>query len=260
MALAFRAVLGMLKLRFQWELAFRADALLAMLGSFLAGIGGIMLFEVIFAQVEAIGGWERPQVLALVGTLLILVELERGLFRGIQRRLPDLVGEGQLEQYLLRPLPAPLLLAFRNATLNVIWRLPLGVAVLAYALTQADFASWRLPLYLVSLGMSLGIYLLMVFCLVSLSFWLIEMHNLFWVVYDLTEFSRYPASVYRGPVRVVLTTVLPFVVLASFPVEFLLRQGSLWLLAHQGAVLLAFALLGWALWRLGLRRYQGAST
>lgn len=254
-----RVIYALWKLRFQWELAFRVDALLALGAHFLYVASGILFFEVIYAQTESIGGWSRPEALALVGTLALLLELESGLLRGGLQHLPDLVRQGWLEHYLLRPAPAPLLLAFRDASLKIIWRLPLGVAIIVYAISLIPPSPERLVLYSLSLFISLGIYSLMVFCLVCLSFWVIEMQNLFWVVYDLVEFARYPASVYKGVFRFVLSTVLPLVVLANFPVELLLRNASPWLLIHQLLVFLGFLGLGWILWKKGLQRYQGAS-
>lgn len=195
-----RTILSMLKLRLKWELAFRMDAILGVLGSLLGALGGMLLFEVIYGQIKTIGGWERPAGLALVGTLMLLLELERGLFRGVQH-LPALVNRGQLEHYLLRPIPTPFLLAFRNTNPQMIWRLLIGAVVVAYAASLAPPASGRVVMYVLSLAMSLGIYVLLVFCLVCLSFWVIEMQNLFWIVYDLTEFARYPASVYQRTLR-----------------------------------------------------------
>lgn len=149
-----RAIFPILKLRLQWELSFRADAIFGVLGSFLGAIGGILLFEVVYGQVSSIGGWERPAALGLVGTLVLLLELERGVFRGIQR-LPALVERGRLEHYLLRPVAAPILIAFSQADPRLIWRLPVGVAVIAYAasLTPPTFA--RVAMYVLSLAMSL---------------------------------------------------------------------------------------------------------
>ena len=258
--LAVRVIKELLKLRLQWELAFRLDALFGLFGSLIYIVGGVLLFEVIYGRVESIAGWERPAALALVGTLSLLLELERALLRGLLR-LPELVQEGQLEHYLLRPVPAPLVLAFHRVSVQALWRLPLGVGVLAYALSLVPLPPLeRFLLYGLSLLMSLAIFGLMVFCLVCLSFWLIEMQNLYWLVYDLAEFARYPASVYKGLVRVILSTVLPLLVLANFPVQLLLREGRPELLLHQLGVLIGFGLLGWTLWQRGLRRYQGASV
>lgn len=256
--MALRAVIRLVSLSLRWELFFRLDALFGLMGSLIRVLGGVLLLEAIYGQVEEIAGWGKGEALALVGTLNILLELERAFFRGLHH-LPGAVEEGDLELFLLRPIPAPLLLALHRLNLRPLLRLPLGVVVLWYGVSLLPWISdWRFALFSVSLLFSLAIYGLMVFCLLCLSFWLVRMQNFFWLVYDLTEFAKYPAGVYRGAIRIIFTTLLPLVLLSNFPVMLLTGRGSVGLLLHQTLVLLGFFLLGQVLWRKGLRRYQGA--
>lgn len=255
----FRGLWELVKLRLQWEIAFRVDALLGLLASLLSLVGGILLFDITLHQVSSIGGWIWPQMLALVGTWSLLTDLERGLLRGY-RNLPGLVHKGHLELYLLRPLPAPLLLVGQGIDPGLIWRLPLDLAVIIYAIGLAAPPLHRILLYSLACVVSLGIYAFMAFSLLCLSFWVIQIGNLSYMVYDLTEFARYPATVYRGVARLIFSTVLPFLVLANIPVQILFGAGIPPLLLHQALVLLGFTGLAWALWRAGLHKYQGAST
>lgn len=254
-----RALWAVFRRNLQWELAFRADAIMAFLAGALRLVAGFFLFRVIYAEVEGIAGWSWPEALALLGTFSLISDLEAGLFRRGLHRFPDLVEEGKLDQYLLRPFSAPLLVALSEVNVQVLWRLPLSLGLLAYAWSLAPFSTGRFLLLAFSLALSLLIYVLFVFCLVALSFWFLEVNNLFWVAYDLMEFGRWPEVVYRGPIRWLFLTVLPFVLLANFPVRVFFR-GSYELLAHQALVLASFFLLAQVLWRRGLRRYQGAST
>ncbi|RLE33378.1 hypothetical protein DRJ58_03740 [Candidatus Acetothermia bacterium] len=114
--------------------------------------------------------------------------------------------EGDLELFLLRPMPTPR----------------------------------RFAPFCVSLVLSLAIYGTMVFCLLCLSFWLIKMRNFFWLIYNLAEFAKYPTGVYRGAIRVLLTTVLPLVLLFHFPVMVLVGHGDMELLAYRLGVLGGF--------------------
>jgi ABC-2 type transport system permease protein len=253
----FGAAKALLVLRLKWELAFRVDAGLQLLASLFSLLAGWLLFEVTLRQVGPIGGWGRPEVLALVGTWSLLFEMEKGLLRGY-RRLPGLVRNGRLEMYLLRPLPASALLICRDVSPALVWRLPVSLLVVVYAVTLAPPPLERVVLYGLSCVLSLAIYALLAFCVLCLSFWVIQMNNLSYVVYDLADFARYPASVYRGGVRVLLSTLLPFAILANVPVQMLMRGESPSLLLQQFLVLLGFSTLALLLWRKGLHAYQGA--
>jgi ABC-2 type transport system permease protein len=247
----------MVRLRLQAELVFRTDAIFGFLASLL-GVGfGLLFFEVLYGRVTSIAGWSKPAAIALIGTLALLMEIENGLLGGIQR-LRALVREGRLEQYLVRPVACPPLFVSQGVNVLTVWRFIVPLAALGLALASSPQPVERCLLYAVSFCLSLGIYTLMIFCLVCLSFWLVEMNNLYYVVYDLMEFGRYPITVYQGLARVIFTTVLPVAVLSSFPVQLLLLQGSPALLLYQGAVLAGFYGLARFLWHTGLRRYQGA--
>jgi ABC-2 type transport system permease protein len=254
-----KSVWVMVRLRLQAELVFRTDAIFGFLASLL-GIGfGLLFFEVIYGRVESVGGWSKPAAVALVGTLALLMELENGLFGGIQR-LRAMVREGRLEQYLLRPVACPPLFVSQGVNVLAVWRFIVPLVVLGYALTLSPQPVERLLLYSASFVVSLGIYTLMIFSLVCLSFWLVEMNNLFYVVYDLMEFGRYPLTVYQGIMRVIFTTILPVALLSSFPTQLLMLGGSPVMLAYQSLVLIGFYGLARLLWRKGLRRYQGAGA
>ena len=66
------------------------------------------------------------------------------------------------------------------------------------------------------------------------------MRNFFWLIYNLAEFAKYPTGVYRGAIRVLLTTVLPLVLLFHFPVMVLVGHGGMELLAYRLGVLGGF--------------------
>lgn len=251
----------LLEARLIWEWMFRTDALVGFAVQLLLAVGHLLFFTVVYRHVDAIAGWTQGEALVLVGTVMLLSEMHRRLFREGLHTLPDLVRTGHLDHYVLKPLWSPVLIALRGADLSRLWQICTGCAVVAYGLSLTLTPSWdRFLLYILALILSLLIYVLMVFCLVCLSFWLIAVHNLFFIVYDMMWFGRYPDSIYRGLLRTILTTILPLVALTSFPVRVLFESGSTWLLGWLGLVVLGFAVAGWVLWRRGLRRYQGAST
>jgi ABC-2 type transport system permease protein len=80
------------------------------------------------------------------------------------------------------------------------------------------------------------------------------------LVDDLSEFARYPDSVYHGVIRSILTTILPLVLISSFPVRLLMNNFDVNLLIHQVLVLVFFGVLASVLWHFGVKHYQGASS
>jgi len=81
--------------------------------------------------------------------------------------------------------------------------------------------------------------------------------TLFW---SLGSTGSRPHRIYKGAVRKILTTVLPFSLIASYPVDSLFGGRPHATLLHMAAVsAAAFAFMVW-FWRRGLRAYASASS
>jgi ABC-2 type transport system permease protein len=101
----------------------------------------------------------------------------------------------------------------------------------------------------------------------TLSFWVIRIDTLRWVVMSLEQdFTRYPISIYTRAVRVVLAFVLPFAFMNYFPATFLLHKqdGALALSPNVGlltpVVGALWLALAYGFWRAGLQKYQGTGS
>jgi ABC-2 type transport system permease protein len=81
------------------------------------------------------------------------------------------------------------------------------------------------------------------------------------VVYGaLWQFGRYPVSVYRQPLRFVLTDVLPMAFISTVPALALTRGAGLILIVVGLVIGIgAIALVG-LVWKAGLRRYTSATS
>lgn len=252
---------SIISLRVKWEMAFRINAILGFLAQLIYLFGSLISLSVLFSNVVSIGGWTHSQFLALVATLELLQQVNLRFFHQGIRSLPSLVQRGYLDTYLIRPCWAPILIVLGKIDITGLWRCCLGIGILFYSINIGPTPTFIHFLgYFISFILSLFILVLLNVCLVCLSFWLIEVNNLYFLIDDLSEFSRYPDSVYHGVIRTILTTILPLVLLSSFPVRILMNDYNVHLLIHQALVLVFFGVLASVLWHFGLKHYQGASN
>lgn len=244
------------------ELAFRVnlgvDVLLALvtLGSALAVV------QLVFTRTDDLAGWSRTEVIVLVGTFQFMSGLKATFLdpnlaffavRGIR--------EGRLDVYLLQPAPSLFLASFGIASpLNLI-QSGLGLGVVGLGISQSGtgvsplgVAGWLL---FVAIGVAVAWMLgVLVGCL---AFWaprleLEVMYSSFW------QLARYPVQVYRGPLRFILTYVFPMVLISTTPSHVLMNGiEPRTFVASVGAAGFAVA-IGTGVWRLGLRRYTGATS
>ncbi|MGZ3723033.1 MAG: ABC-2 family transporter protein, partial [Bdellovibrionales bacterium] len=80
------------------------------------------------------------------------------------------------------------------------------------------------------------------------------------LMWSINKFAERPDRIYSGIIRRILTTTLPFCLIASFPTRLLLEPMDYKILLHTLLVSAAFfAVLIWC-WNLALRHYSSASS
>ena len=142
---------------------------------------------------------------------------------------------------------------------GVILLVLLGVFILL-ARFVAVFSSVFLPLFvaLILLGAFVNYTMGMFFNIPV--FWMHSVEgvrNLYW---SLGSTASRPHRIYRGVVLKLLTTVLPFALISSYPVDSLFNGEPGWTLIHMVVVALAAFLAMNLFWRAGLRAYSSASS
>jgi ABC-2 type transport system permease protein len=95
----------------------------------------------------------------------------------------------------------------------------------------------------------------------SLSFWTKRSIEVMTLIYDFSNFAKYPIDIFNRAIRVVLTFVLPFSVVIFFPIRALLFNGNLWLQTFYVMLAsLSMLIIALSIWQQGLKRYESAGS
>jgi ABC-2 type transport system permease protein len=137
-----------------------------------------------------------------------------------------------------------------------------GLAVLGVAVAQLQtrVGLWQALGFLAALLLG-GI---MIYCfwliLTSVAFWVINIDTMVDLFQGLYAAGRWPISIYPGWLRIGLTFLVPLAFAVTVPAEAL--TGRLTVLTLVGAAGLAVLLMALArlVWRMGMRKYSGASA
>jgi ABC-2 type transport system permease protein len=216
----------------------------------------------IFHNTDSIAGWNKYQVLALLGVFRIMVGVIGMAIGPNMRRLMEDVRQGTLDYVLLKPVNSQFYVSARSI---VIWRsadILIGLAVALYASTvQTGGVRWT-DLLLFVLLLLAGTVIIYSFWLVlaSLSFWFTRISNIEMVFWNLFEAGRYPIQIYRRWIRLALTFLIPLAFLTTFPSSALVGK----LGASSLPIAMLFATIAFVsatlFWRHAVSRYSGASA
>ena len=222
----------------------------------------LSFFTVIFLHTETLGGWNFDQVLVFVGALFVSDAINMTLFSNNMWMFPLHVNKGDLDYYLLRPVSSLYMLSLREFAANSFVNLLIACGILIWAL-----ARYPDPLSAAAIALFVGLILLGAFINYTMGmiflipvFWMHSVEgvrNLYW---SLGSTASRPHRIYRGIVLKVLTTALPFALVASYPVDSLFSGEPTRTLLHMVAVAVVAFLAMYLFWRAGLRAYSSASS
>lgn len=240
-------------------LAFRAnlffDIAVAVAG--LASTVGTILL--VFTQTDQLAGWTRSETLVLAGTFQLLSGIKATFIDPNLSWFPSRgIREGNLDAYLLQPAPSLFLASLTTANPLALVQTLLGLGVVVVGAGRVPsamgIAAWLLLLVVGALvTWALGVLL------ACLAFWAprLELDVFYGAAWQL---GRYPVDVYRQPLRSMLTYVLPLTLIATLPAGVLLRDPRPAVVLGSVAGGGFAAVLATGVWRLGLRRYTGATS
>jgi ABC-2 type transport system permease protein len=243
------------------ELAFRANLLFQVLMTAMEIAAGLAALGIVYTQTHTLGGWSLGEAIVLLGTYAIVSGLHATFIEPNVVWFGEQVKSGKLDDVLLKPVSSVFLVSLGSCAPLALAQVALGVVVLGLGLhglgtvpTPWGFAGW-----LVLLAVGVAITWVSRVLLASLALWAPSVA--LDVVYGaLWQFGRYPVSVYRQPLRFVLTYLLPVAFISTVPAPALTRGATLILvvvgLAVGGGAIALVALV----WQAELKRYRSATS
>jgi ABC-2 type transport system permease protein len=244
------------------ELQYRVNFFVQLLQSLIALGTGLVGLWLVFSHTSSLDGWTPSELLALMGVYTLMGGLINTVIQPNMERLMGEVQDGTLDYALTKPEDAQLLVSVREVRIWQAVDVITGLIVTAIALSrlQAHLGIGQALSFLLVLVMG-GV---MIYCfwliLTSAAFWVVRMDeivNLFQGVYAA---GRYPVGIYPNWLRLGLTFLVPIAFAVTVPAEALTGRLTPQTVLGTAALTILLLLLTRWIWRLGLRRYSGASA
>jgi ABC-2 type transport system permease protein len=252
-------------MRLFWRitLQYRADLIIFLVTMLVVDGLGLIFISLIFDQVRLLQGWSFYEVLLMYGLIRASTAISVLLFNA-PWLLPGYIRSGMLDTVLVRPV-SPLFQLIGNECLEptTISSVLTAAIVIWVALAQSglSFQLWWVGYILLVIGTGAILQFSLLLMAACLGFRFINVQSAMYPVGWLTEFARFPTTIYSFPLQFLLTWILPYATTSFYPAAFMLRGDSYWL---QGALapLAGPLFFGLALivWRFSLRYYQGTGS
>ena len=128
------------------EMQYRINFFLQLVQSLLTVGTGLVILAVVFSKTDELGGWSRPQLLAVMGVFTLVGGIIRTFIQPNMQRVVEDVRQGKLDFALTKPADAQLLVSIREVRFWQLTDVLVGLAVLIVAVVQMrSTTQWQRP-------------------------------------------------------------------------------------------------------------------
>jgi ABC-2 type transport system permease protein len=247
---------ALLAAQYRWD--FLVDGLISLVWAATAVAPLIIVYS--GASNRGIPGWTAEEALVVTGWFIVLQAILDGAINPGLQAVVDHIRKGTLDFVLLKPADAQFLVSTSRFQLWRVTSLVTGGVIFFIAFSRMH----RLPSAvgtlqsLVLLGIATLTLYSMWILIVSAAFYVVKVDNLTYLMGSIFDAARWPATVFRGALKLVFTFIIPLALMTTYPAEALLgRLEPVTLLYALGASL-AFSTAARTVWLFSLRRYSSA--
>jgi ABC-2 type transport system permease protein len=260
--LHFRTYLALMRFSLSRSLEFRFDFFFRFFMDCFFYAVTIIFFEVLFLHTDNLAGWQRHEVMLFVsGGLLIDGIYMTAIARNIWE-MPALINKGQLDFQIIRPVSSLFFVMTRNFEFASLLNIFVALGIMIYAInlfpTLPSILEFIAYAFLILNGVIL-ISCLRLFTVLPV-FWTHSDYGFHMLFMSLEQVSEKPEVIFRGISHIIFTTILPFLVITSYPARYFFGELSITEYFYAVFLTCLFALLAYLLWRKGLRAYSSASS
>ncbi len=246
------------------RLVYKTDFLLNSLSQMLNLATSLAFLTLIFTQVDSINGWTFPEMLFLAGVGGISMNIHHIFMLHITNLGEDYIVTGDLDRFKVRPLNVLYQVYASNVRDENFPKLITNIALVAYAsgqmglnLVRPEFLLYGVPVLASSVFTFGSVYL----AVSSLGFWMARSRPLTWIVFRLSDFRRYPFSIYSRSVKIILVTLVPLAFASFFPATFFLDRFENGFYQYFSiAAGPVFYGLSYLFWKKGLSKYTSTGS
>jgi len=244
------------------ELQYRANFWLQLLQSAIQLGTGLAVLGLVFSQTPVLNGWSQPALLAVMGVHILMGGVIGALIQPSMERLRQDIRQGTFDFVLTKPEDVQVLSSVREIRIWHAVDVLVGLVVLAVAIGQLEQGVGIADALAFGVALVVGGLTIYSFWLIltTVAFWIVRIDEIAELFEGVYQSGRWPVTIYPEWLRVSLTFLVPIAFAVTVPAQALTKR----LTPETLLLALGFAVVALvvsrAIFRIGLRRYSGASS
>jgi ABC-2 type transport system permease protein len=242
---------------------YRANFVFDLIGvaSYLTTV--LLTLGLIFRQTDSLNGWDADELVALVGIQILVGGFIGLVIRPSMQQLMENIRLGTLDYMLTKPADSQMLASVQQVNFGATAQVVVGLAVIGTALVRlgASVGATEAIAFVILILCSLVIVTCFLTLLSTFSFWFVRLDNILVIFQSaFDEAGRWPIGIYPGWLRIGLTFLIPVAFAVTVPAESVTGRLDAVTMVGTLALTVGFVVVTRWFWRVGLKRYTGASA
>ncbi|MTH52021.1 ABC transporter permease [Bacillus mangrovi] len=242
---------------------YRVDFLIGILSVALQQFAGVFFLSVVFGHIQNLNGWTFYELLFIYAIAACGRSIHHIFFDNLWTLGWQYIKPGQLDRLLIRPINPFFHVCADRLQQDGFGQLLIGSVILWTSVSHLDL-TWGAGeiLMLLLLIFSSGVLFVAInLFFAALSFWMTDSMPVLWAVFNLSEFARFPLTIYHKGLQFFLTWIIPYGFTAFLPAAwFLDREGYAYVAAAAPITAAAAMALAYSVWLLGLKNYSSTGS
>ena len=173
------------------------------------------------------------------------------------------IRPGNFDRLLIRPISPLFHLIADRVQQDGFGQLLIGCIILSIAMPHIGI-HWGFVtiLLLIIMVLSSGfIFVAINLFFSTFSFWMVDSLPIVFAVFNISDFARYPLTIYNKGIRFVLSWVIPYAFTAFYPASlFIQHSGYQTIAAWSPLVSIAACIIAYLFWRKGLHAFTSTGN
>ena len=258
----FKLYIRVSRYKLQINLENRLNFWMLFVGKILRMVLFVLFYVLLFELTDEIAGYTVYQVILLFAVYNVIDIVTQALVSRGLWRLQSLVETGAFDKVLAFPRPSLLIVITQEIDWMDLFTLVPALGLLGYALAQNDIAffSAKAGMFFVIIMLSIGLLSAINIALAAVTFYAIQVGNLWNVYNQFLHLGRFPANIYDAPIKAFLTFIVPVFIVFSVPYEYLFGGIGHMAIIGYGALVIVALHASTVLWRRSIYNYTSASS
>ncbi|WP_040952630.1 ABC transporter permease [Gorillibacterium massiliense] len=244
-------------------LEYQADFFIMIGAAVLTQLLGFIFLWVVYQRIPDINGWKFWEVTFMYAMVFFTEGVGSLFFEGTWR-LTRLVNMGELDRYLLRPMPTALQIFTTGIGMNGIGNIILGLVIIGQSLGHIDI-KWTTGKIVVGIVLFVSAIVIRVainFAANCAGFWIKSSGNAFpLMVHSFADFAKYPISIFSIGLQAFISAIVPFAFISFFPAAYLFGKESWGWIGLFGPLVAVYCVgMAYLVFRIGLSKYESVGN